>query len=67
MLTYAITADSVPDINIFALVFIAACLAVLWKLRKTGKIYSFLFKVSLVAVFLFLVGIIYTIIANLLA
>jgi hypothetical protein len=56
-----------PIAIFFALVFVAACLAVLWKLRKTGKIYSLLFKASLVAIFLFLIGILYTIIANLLA
>jgi len=51
----------------FALIFVAACLAVLWKLSKTGKIYSLLFKASAVAVILFLIGISYMIVSNLLA
>jgi apolipoprotein N-acyltransferase len=56
-----------PIAIFFALVFVAACLAVLWKLRKTGKIYSILFMASLVAVFWFLIGVLYTIITNVLA
>jgi hypothetical protein len=55
-----------PIAILFAIVFVAACLAVLWKLRKEGRIYSFLFKASLVAIILFLIGIIYTILADLL-
>ncbi len=58
---------SFPIAIFFALVFVAACMAVLWKLRRTGKIYSLLFKACLGAIFLFLVGILYTIIADLLA
>ena len=56
-----------PIAILFAVVFVAACLAVLWRLRKEGKIYSFLFKASLIAIVLFLIGILYTIVANLLA
>ena len=55
-----------PISIIFALVFVVAWIAVLWKLRKTEKIYSFLFTASLVGGFLLLVAILYTIIANLL-
>jgi hypothetical protein len=38
-----------PISIIFALVFGFAWFAVLWKLRKTGKVYSVLFKLSVVA------------------
>jgi len=56
-----------PIAILFAMVFVAACLAVLWKLRKEGKIYYFLFKAGLIAIILFLIGILYTIFANFLA
>jgi hypothetical protein len=39
-----------PISIIFVLVFGVAFMAVLWKLRRTGKIYSFLFKASAIAV-----------------
>ncbi len=53
-----------PISVIFALVFVVAIIAVLWRLRKNGKIYSFLFNASLVGGFLLLVVILYTIITN---
>jgi hypothetical protein len=56
-----------PIAILFAIVFVAACLAVLWKLRKEGRIYAFLFKVSLAAIILFLAALLYTIMADLLA
>jgi hypothetical protein len=56
-----------PIAILFATVFIAACFAVLGRLRKEGKIYSFLFKISLIAFILSLIGILYTIAADLLA
>ena len=34
---------------LFASVTALACMAVLWKLRKTGKIYSILFRASAIA------------------
>ena len=52
-----------PISFIFALVFIIAWLAVLWKLRKTGKIYSILFKLSIVAGIILIVAFIYGIFA----
>ena len=55
-----------PISIIFALVFVLAFMAVLWKLRKTGKIYSILFKVSAIAGIIFLVIFLYEIIANML-
>jgi hypothetical protein len=55
-----------PISIIFVLVFGVACIAVLWKLRKTGKIYSILFKVSAIAGIILLVIFLYEIIANLL-
>jgi hypothetical protein len=51
---------------IFGLAFAAAWVAVLFKLGRKGKIYSILFKASLVAGFIIIVGIIYTTIANML-
>jgi hypothetical protein len=53
-----------PIAIIFALVFVIAWLAVLWKLRKTGKIYSILFKISVIAGAILIVAFIYGIIAN---
>jgi hypothetical protein len=55
-----------PISIIFALVFIIAWLAVLWKLRKTGKIYSILFKLSVIAGAILIVAFIYGIITNML-
>lgn len=48
-----------PISIIFALVFIIGWLAVLWKLRKTGKIYSILFKLSIIAGIILIVAFIY--------
>jgi hypothetical protein len=53
-----------PISIIFALVFVTAWLAVLWKLRKTGKIYSILFKLSIIVGAILIVAFIYGIIAN---
>jgi lipid-A-disaccharide synthase-like uncharacterized protein len=53
-----------PISIIFALVFVIAWLAVLWKLRKTGKIYSILLKLSIIAGAILIVAFIYGIIAN---
>jgi hypothetical protein len=50
----------------FALVFVLAFMAVLWKLRRTGKIYSILFKASAIAGTILLVIFFYEIIANML-
>ncbi len=52
-----------PISIIFALVFVIAWLAVLWKLRKTGKIYSILFKLSIIAGIILMVAFIYGIFA----
>jgi hypothetical protein len=53
-----------PISIIFALVFVIAWLAVLWKLRKTGKIYSILFKLSIIVGAILIVALIYGIITN---
>jgi hypothetical protein len=45
-----------PISIIFALVFGIAWFAILWKLRKTGKVYSVLFKLSIVAVLILIVA-----------
>lgn len=55
-----------PISILFVLVFVLAFMAVLWKLRKTGKIYSVLFKVSAVAGIILLGIFLYEIIANML-
>jgi hypothetical protein len=55
-----------PISIIFVLVFVIAWLAVLWKLRKTGKIYIILFKLSVIAGATLIVAFIYGIIANML-
>ena len=53
-----------PISIIFVLVFGLVWIVVLWKLRKNGKIYSLLFKLSLIAGVLFSVLLLYQIIAN---
>jgi hypothetical protein len=53
-----------PISIIFTLVFVIAWLAVLWKLRKTGKIYSILFKLSVIAGTILIVEFIYGIISS---
>jgi hypothetical protein len=53
-----------PISIIFALVFVIAWLAVLWKLRETGKIYSILFKLSIIAGAILIVAFIYGLTAN---
>ncbi len=55
-----------PISIIFVLVFTIAWLAVLWKLRKTGKIYSIMFKLSVIAGAILIVIFIYGITANML-
>jgi hypothetical protein len=45
-----------PISIIFAIVFGIAWFAVLWKLRKTMKVYSILFKLSVVAVVILIVA-----------
>ncbi len=55
-----------PISILFVLVFGLAMMVVLWKLRRTGKIYSFLFKASLVAGVILFVAILSTIITNIL-
>ena len=53
-----------PISIIFVLVFVIAWLAVLWKLRKTGKIYSILFKLSVIAGAILIGAFTYGIITN---
>jgi hypothetical protein len=53
-----------PISIIFALVFVIAWVAVLWKLRKTRKIYSILLKLSIIAGAILIVAYIYGIIAT---
>jgi hypothetical protein len=53
-----------PISIIFVLVFVFAWLIVLWKLGKTGKIYSILFKLSVIAGAILIVAFIYGIITN---
>jgi Mn2+/Fe2+ NRAMP family transporter len=53
-----------PISIIFVLVFAVVWMIVLWKLRRTGKIYSFLFKASLMAGVVLFVVILYVIITH---
>jgi hypothetical protein len=51
---------------LFVLVFGVAYFAVLWKLRKTGKIYSFLFRISVVVAVILIVAFLYDVIVKML-
>jgi hypothetical protein len=53
-----------PISIIFVLVFGVVCLVVLWKLRKRGKFYSILFKLSFIAGVLLSVLLLYSVIAS---
>ena len=55
-----------PISILFVLVVDLAFIAVLWKLRKTGRIYSVLFRVSVIAGIILLGLFFYEIIANML-
>jgi hypothetical protein len=55
-----------PISILFVLVFVIAWLAVLWKLRKTEKIYSILFKLSVIAGAILIVAFLYGMVANML-
>jgi len=55
-----------PISILFVLVVGLAFIAVLWKLRKTGKIYSALFRVSVIAGIIMLALFLYEIITNML-
>ncbi len=55
-----------PISIIFVLVFVIAWVAILWKLRKTGKIYSILFKLSVIAGVILIIAFIYGITAKVL-
>ena len=51
---------------LFVLVLGIAYLVVLWKLRKTGKIYSILFKISIIAGIILMAALLYGIIVGML-
>jgi hypothetical protein len=55
-----------PISILFVLVVGLAFIAVLWKLRKTGRIYSVLFRVSVIAGIILLALFLYEIITNML-
>ena len=48
-----------PISIIFVLIFGIAWVVVLWKLRRTGKIYSFLFKISIIAGVILMIAFLY--------
>ena len=48
-----------PISIIFVLIFGIAWIVVLWKLRRTGKIYSFLFKISIIAGVILMIAFLY--------
>ena len=56
-----------PISILFGLVFVVAWMVVLYKLRRQGKIYSILFKASLVAGLLLLVLVLYSTLTSLLS
>jgi hypothetical protein len=53
-----------PISIIFVLVFGIAWIVVLWKLRRTGKIYYFLFKISIIAGVILIIAFLYGIIVS---
>jgi len=54
-----------PISVLFGLVFAVAWIVVLYKLRRNGKIYSILFKASLIAGLVLLAALFYTIMSML--
>jgi hypothetical protein len=56
-----------PIAIIFAIVFVLACEVVLWKLRKRDKVYSFLFKATLIIGIFLLAVFLYSIITDMLS
>ena len=55
-----------PISLILVVVFVLAWIVILWKLRRSGTVYSILFKASLIAGVVLLVAFIFSIIANML-
>jgi 4-hydroxybenzoate polyprenyltransferase len=55
-----------PISIIFAIVFVFVCIAILWKLHKKEKIYSILFKASLIVGILLFIALIFSIAQNML-
>jgi hypothetical protein len=55
-----------PISIIFVFVFGLVCIAVLWKLRQRGKVYSILFKASLIIGILLFAALLYSIITSML-
>ena len=53
-----------PISILFMLVFVIAWFAILWKLRKTEKIYSILFKLSVIAGAILMIAFIYAIVSK---
>ena len=55
-----------PISIIFVAVFGLACIVVLWKLRQRGRIYSFMFRATLVVGIILLAAYFFSIVTNLL-
>jgi hypothetical protein len=55
-----------PISIILVVVFVLAWIVILWKLRRSGTVYSILFKASLIAGVVLLAAFIFSIIANML-
>ena len=53
-----------PISILFVLVFGIVWMVVLWKLRRRGKIYSILFKLSLIAEVVFFIMLFYAVVAK---
>ena len=55
-----------PISIILVVVFVVAWIVILWKLRKSGKVYSLMFKASLIAGIVLLAAFLFSILANIL-
>jgi len=55
-----------PISIILVVVFVVAWIVILWKLRKSGMVYSLMFKASLIAGIVLLAAFLFSILANIL-
>ena len=56
-----------PISILFVVVLGLVCMTVLWKLRKRGRVYSLLFKASLIIIILLLVALLYSTVMGMLS
>jgi len=55
-----------PISIVLVVVFVVAWIVILWKLRKSGMVYSLMFRVSLIAGIVLLAAFLFSILANIL-